>query len=50
MDKFTKTTVCFAGQDTERFSDHFCTYTKANYGANSDYDDINTAMRDVYHE
>lgn len=39
-----------AGQDTERFFDHFCTYTKANYGANSDYDDINTAMRDVYQE
>ena len=39
-----------AGQDTERFFDHFCTYTKANYGANSDYADINTAMRDVYQE
>ena len=39
-----------AGQDTERFFDHFCTYTKTNYGANSDYDDINTTMRDIYQE
>lgn len=39
-----------AGQDTERFFDHFCTYMKANYGANSDYDDLNTAMRDIYQE
>lgn len=37
-----------AGQDTERFFEHFCTYTTANYGANVDYDDINTAMRQVY--
>ncbi len=37
-----------AGQDTERFFEHFCTYTAANYGANIDYDDLNTAMRDVY--
>ena len=37
-----------AGQDTERFFEHFCTYTKANYGANSDYNDLNTAMRQVY--
>jgi hypothetical protein len=39
-----------AGQDTERFFGHLCSYTKANYGANSEYDDINTAMRKVYQE
>lgn len=39
-----------AGQDTERFFEHFCTYTKANYGVNNDYDDLNTAMRQVYEE
>lgn len=39
-----------AGQDTERFFDHFCTYTVSHYGANSDYDDLNTAMREVYDE
>ena len=39
-----------AGQDTERFFEHFCSYTKANYGAKSEYDDINTAMRNVYKE
>jgi len=39
-----------AGQDTERFFEHFCTYTAQNYGANSDYDDLNTAMREVYGE
>jgi len=39
-----------AGQNTERFFEHFCNYTAANYGANSDYDDLNTAMRQVYEE
>lgn len=39
-----------AGQDRERFFKHFCNYTTANYGANSDYDDVNTAMRQVYEE
>ena len=39
-----------AGQDTERFFEHFCTYTKANFGANSDYDDLNAAMRQIYEE
>ena len=39
-----------AGQDTERFFEHFCTYTAANYGANGDYDDLNTEMRQVYEE
>jgi len=39
-----------AGQDTERFFEHFCTYTAGHYGANVDYDDINTAMRQVYEE
>ena len=37
-----------AGQDTERFFDHFCTYSAQNYGANVDYDDLNTAMREEY--
>jgi hypothetical protein len=39
-----------AGQDTERFFEHFCNYTAANYGANGDYGDVNTAMRQVYEE
>ncbi len=37
-----------AGQDTERFFEHFCHYSALNYGANIDYDDLNTAMRKVY--
>lgn len=37
-----------AGQDTERFFEQFCSYTTHNYGANSDYDDLNTAMRQEY--
>lgn len=36
------------GQDIQRFFDHFCNYTAANYGRNIDYDDLNTAMREVY--
>jgi hypothetical protein len=39
-----------AGQDTERFFEHFCNYTAANFGANADYDDLNTTMRQVYQE
>ena len=39
-----------AGQDTEKFFEHFCTYTTGHHGANADYDDINTAMRQVYEE
>lgn len=39
-----------AGQDTEKFFEHFCTYTVGRYGANADYDDINAAMRQVYEE
>lgn len=37
-----------AGQDTERFFEHFCNYTAQNYGASIDYDDLNTIMREVY--
>ncbi len=37
-----------AGQDTERFFKHFCIHSAHNYGANINYDDLNTAMRDVY--
>ena len=37
-----------AGQDIERFFEHFCTYTTGNYGANVDFDDLNAAMRQVY--
>jgi hypothetical protein len=39
-----------AGQDTERFFEHFCAHTAANYGASIDYDDLNTAMRKVHEE
>ena len=39
-----------AGQDAERFFERFCTYTAQNYGANGDYEDLNTAMRKVYDE
>ena len=36
---------CFeAGQDTERFFEHFCAYTAQNHAANADYDDLNTTM------
>ncbi len=33
-----------AGQDTERFFDRVCTSSAENYGANADFDDLNTAM------
>ena len=39
-----------AGQDTERFFERFCTYTACHYGVNHDYDDIHTAMRQVYED
>jgi hypothetical protein len=39
-----------AGQDTERFFEHFCNYSARNYGANINYDDLNTAMRQVFEE
>jgi hypothetical protein len=39
-----------AGQDTERFFEHFCNYTAADCRANGDYGDVNTAMRQVYEE
>lgn len=39
-----------AGQDTERFFEHFCNHTATNYGASVDYDDLNTAMREIYEE
>jgi hypothetical protein len=39
-----------AGQDTERFFEHFCTYTVSHCGSNGDYDDVNSAMRQVYEE
>ena len=38
------------GQDSESFFEYFCTHTAANYGASVDYDDLNTAMRQVYEE
>lgn len=37
-----------AGQDTERFFDHFCSYTAQNFGRYAEYDDLNTAMREVF--
>jgi hypothetical protein len=39
-----------AGQDTERFFEHFCNYTAADCRANGDYGDVNTAMRQAYEE
>ncbi len=39
-----------AGQNTERFFEHFCNYTAADCRANGDYGDVNTAMRQVYEE
>ena len=37
-----------AGQDTERFFEHFCSYTAQNYGACAEYDDLHVAMREVF--
>jgi len=37
-----------AGQDTERFFEHFCSYTAQNFGAYAEYDDLNRAMRDAF--
>ena len=39
-----------AGQDTERFFEHFCSYTAQNFGAYVEYDDVNRAMRDAYEQ
>lgn len=37
-----------AGQDTERFFEEFCSYTARNLGACGQYDDLNTAMREIF--
>jgi hypothetical protein len=37
-----------AGQDMERFFEHFCSYTAQNFGAYAEYDDLNVAMRDAF--
>ena len=37
-----------AGQDVERFFEHFCSYTAQNFGAYAQYDDLNTAMRSAF--
>jgi len=41
--------ACFeAGQDIERFFERFCSHCDRTCGVNHDYDDINTAMHEVY--
>jgi hypothetical protein len=37
-----------AGQDTERFFEHFCSYTAQNFGAYAEYDDLHIAMRQAF--
>jgi len=37
-----------AGQDIERFFEHFCSYTAQNFGAYAEYDDLDVAMRDAF--
>ena len=37
-----------AGQDIERFFEHFCSYTAQNFGAYTEYDDLHVAMRSVF--
>jgi hypothetical protein len=37
-----------AGQDSERFFECFCSHLARTWGVNHDYDDINTAMHEVY--
>jgi len=37
-----------AGQDIERFFEHFCSYTAQHFGAYAEYDDLNRAMRDAF--
>jgi hypothetical protein len=40
---------CFeAGQDIERFFEHFCSYTAQNFGAYAEYDDLHIAMREAF--
>ena len=40
---------CFeAGQDIERFFEHFCSYTAQNFGAYAEYDDLHVAMRGAF--
>jgi len=39
-----------AGEDTEKFFEYFCTHTAANYGAGIDYNDLHTAMREIYNK
>jgi hypothetical protein len=36
-----------AGQDIERFFEHFCSYTAQNFGAYAEYDDLHGAMREA---
>ena len=37
-----------AGQDIERFFEHFCSYTARNFGACDEYDDLHAAMREAF--
>ena len=37
-----------AGQDIERFFEHFCSYTAQNFGAYAEYDDLHVAMRKIF--
>ena len=37
-----------AGQDIERFFEHFCSYTAQNLGAYAEYDDLHVAMRGTF--
>ena len=37
-----------AGQDIERFFEHFCSYTAQNFGAYAEYDDLHVAMRGAF--
>jgi hypothetical protein len=37
-----------AGQDIERFFEHFCSHTAADLGACAQYADLNTAMREAF--
>jgi hypothetical protein len=41
--------TCFeAGQDIERFFEHFCSYTALNFGAYAEYDDLHVVMREAF--
>jgi hypothetical protein len=37
-----------AGQEIERFFEHFCSYTAQNFGAYAEYDDLHVAMRGTF--